>query len=106
MSTPQIGPAPAPEPDDRMTASEFLDSLTGFDELAIAKAFGKPIEDMGGGVSMGGRALVFVVKRRDGMKDAAAYEYAMNLPGSKIDDHFRPGDDEKLPGSETGKGDG
>lgn len=105
MSTPQIGPAPE-QSDGRMTSADFLDTLTGFDELAIAKAFGKPLEELTG-PSMGGRALVFVLKRRDGgMKDAEAHKYAMGLAMKAIDEHFLPNPDDELPGSEAGKGDG
>jgi hypothetical protein len=50
-----------------MTAEEVFDSLTGFDEIAIAQQFRHTVADLAqNDVSMFARALVFVAKRRDG----------------------------------------
>jgi hypothetical protein len=51
------------------TAEEVLDSLTGFDEMAIKQHFGSPISDLATDQSMLARALVFVLRRRDGKSD-------------------------------------
>jgi hypothetical protein len=45
-----------------LTAEEVFDSLTGFDEIAIAQHFGRTVSDLAqSDASMFGRALVFVV---------------------------------------------
>lgn len=47
------------------TADEFFNSLVGFEEIAIAKAFGRgPLELMSTSKSQGLRALVFIEMRR------------------------------------------
>lgn len=86
-----------------LTSTEVLGSLTGYDELAIEQQFGGPIEGMTKTPSKFGRALVFVLKRREGLKDPAAKKYALDLTMSAVDDHFKPDEDDELPGSEAGK---
>lgn len=86
-----------------MTSSEVLASLTGYDELAIEQHFGKPIEGMTGTPSKFGRALVFVLKRREGLNDGQAKKYVLELTMGAVDDHFAPDEDDELPGSEAGK---
>jgi hypothetical protein len=62
------------------TAEETFDSLTGFDEIAIAQRFGRSVGDLAtSDPSMFGRALVFVIKRRDGANDEEAWNAAMGL---------------------------
>lgn len=63
-----------------LTADEALESLTGFDEMAITKHFGRPVSAFENDQSMLGRALVFVVKRRDGLTDDDARNAALELP--------------------------
>ena len=71
-----------------ITAEEALESLTGFDEIAIAQRF----DDIGALVERGGsmfaRALVFVLKRRDGLDDMAAHAAAMALPLRELNAFF------------------
>lgn len=61
------------------TAEEVLDSLTGFDEMAIKQHFGAPISDLSNDQSMLARALVFVLKRRDGSTDDDARNLVLGM---------------------------
>jgi hypothetical protein len=70
----------------KRNAREFSRSLTGFDELAIMKAFRKPWTELEG--MFAGRALLFVQLRRDGAKDADAYRVSMEITAGDIEDLF------------------
>lgn len=65
-----------------------MESLTGFDEIAISKWFDDigVLTDKGG--SMLGRALVFVMHRRDGLTDADAHTAAMELSLAGLNSAF------------------
>lgn len=115
-STPHAAPSPhpfagaaIPGPDDaaedtRPTATEVLQSLTGYDEIAVEKAFGSPITTLANiNRSTFGRALVFAIRLHAGDKHEPAKTYAMGLTIGEIDDHFADDDDDELPGSESGK---
>lgn len=66
--------------DVQLTAEEVFDSLTGFDEIAIAQHFGRTVSELAAhDQSMFGRALVFVLKRRDGANDDDARNQALSL---------------------------
>lgn len=88
-------------------AEEMTESLTGFEEIAVAKAFGRDISDLPGTQPM--RALVFVWhKRTDGVTDQVAYEKAMNLSLKESMGYFDMADADPMPDepvSESGKGD-
>lgn len=77
-----------------ITTDEVLESLTGFDEVAIGKWF----EDIGSlvesGGSMLGRSLVFVMKRREGATDVDAHNAAMSLTLRELNDYFADEEDE------------
>lgn len=63
-----------------LTIEEVSDSLTGFDEIAIAQHFGRTVTDLAQhDPSMFGRALVFVVERRDGKSDDDARNAALGM---------------------------
>jgi hypothetical protein len=71
------------------TAEEVFDSLTGFDELAIAQQFGRTVTDLAEhDPTMFGRALVFVAKRRDGAADADAKNAAFEVPLKQMNEGF------------------
>jgi hypothetical protein len=60
------------------TAEQVFDSITGFDEIAIAQHFGRTVQELAEkDASMFARALVFVVKRRDGATDDEARNLAL-----------------------------
>lgn len=74
---------------DKITASEMVQSLTGFEELAIehhmkidpyADGARKPLSVM--------RALVFVLRKREGLKDHEARQAAMGMPMSEVQGFF------------------
>ena len=89
MTTKQRTTTTTPAPVVDMFSAEFGDTLTGFDEVAIAGAFGKTLDAMGeDGGMMGVRALVFVHRRREGDKDGAAKKFAMDLPRGEVAAYF------------------
>lgn len=72
-----------------MTISEMTNSLTGFDEIAIAKHFGGEFTDLAENKPTTlGRALVFVAERRDGKTDQEAFQVAMDLPLGTCQSYF------------------
>lgn len=93
---------------DQITASEMVQSLTGFEELAIerhmavdpyADAERKPMAVM--------RALVFVLRKREGLKDADAREAAMSMPMGDLQNLFAEEEPELDPENpETAAGEG
>lgn len=73
----------------KQTVAEVFDSVTGFEEIAVATHFGRTVEDLGNNDSrMFGRALVFVVKRREGLDDVAAREAALAMPFKELNEDF------------------
>lgn len=84
-----------------LTPSEMFDSLTGFEEIAVAKMFGRPITDYGRGGRtpnpfMLVRALIAVHhKRVNEVKDAAAYAYAMGMTAGETQHYFEPEPDDE-----------
>lgn len=74
---------------DKISASEMVQSLTGFEEIAIeqhmkvdpyADGERKPLAVM--------RALIFVQRKRAGDKDTEARRVAMSLPMGELQDLF------------------
>jgi len=98
-----------------MTGDEMFDSLTGFDEIAITKKFGKTISQLAQADELQfTRALIFIDYRRRGQKDDTAYEGAMTLPIDAADGrdavmtYFAKAQPEIMPESpvtDQGKGD-
>lgn len=85
----------------KVTASEVFESLTGFDEVAIAKTFGVNPNDYdsdGNSKLVGtllGRALVFVHECREGKNEHDAYTQSMSLSQKELIDYFAPEGDEE-----------
>lgn len=94
----------------RQSMTEVTESLTGFDEIAIEQAFGAGIGDLlENKATTAARALLFVLRRRDGLKDGEARKVVMEMRLGDVQDYFDTGDeheDEDSPVSEPGKGDG
>lgn len=90
-----------------LTADEMFDSLTGFDEIAIAKAFDLEITGLAQHKpTLFLRALVFVDRRRAGADDKTAKQASLELPLGQVHDYFveDPEDpDPEDPDSEVGK---
>jgi hypothetical protein len=83
------------------TLEEVSDSLTGFDEIAIAQQFGRNVADLAQhDPSMFSRTLLFVVKRRAGLSDEEAKNAALGMTMKECADFFaetsqeEPGKDE------------
>lgn len=72
-----------------ITADEMIESLTGFEEIAIAKAFGGEVFDLAQTKQTTFlRALVFVQAKREGMKDSDAKQYALGLTLKDVNARF------------------
>lgn len=67
-------------------------SLTGFDEIAIEKYFGKRFEDING--NMLARAVLFIANHREGMPDPVAHKTAMDVPLGDLESYFETPQDE------------
>jgi hypothetical protein len=70
----------------KIDPQEIVDSVNGFDEVAIIRAFGQPLDTLTGTLTL--RALVFLVERRGGMKDIDAYQSVMAPRSDVIADRF------------------
>lgn len=94
----------------QITSDEMLESLTGFDELAIEKAFDADWQTLvTQKQTMFLRALIFVQLRRDGKSDKDAKNAVMELSLKAANDFFAddevPDLDPDQPDSESGKDD-
>jgi hypothetical protein len=92
------------EIDTRPTHTEMINSLTGWDEIAISKHFGRDYFDLTGSNVV--RALAFVQERRNGLSDVDAKEAALKLTIGACNDLFQaePEDeDPDAPDSAAGK---
>lgn len=67
---------------------ELAESLNGWEELAVQKAFGFNIDDFENQGTLGIRALAFVEFKREGQKDAAAHRAAMDLSVRALIDRY------------------
>lgn len=92
-----------------MTVEEMMESLTGYEEIAIAKAFGSDILALAEkSPTQVGRALVFVVKTREGLDHNKAKHAALSLTLREVDDSFADDEDEVMeeePVTEQGEDD-
>lgn len=87
------------------TMEEFAESLTGYDEIAIAKYFGAEVGDLPGTRFV--RAMAFVGNRRQGLTDRDAYEAVMSATLKQVTEAFADDPDDALPDepdSPAGKG--
>lgn len=86
------------------TVVETQNSLNGFDELAIEKAFGAEYDDLNGRNVL--RALIFTLKRREGLDDIKARKVVLEIPMDQLVTHFAEDAnevDEDEPETEAGK---
>lgn len=91
--------------DTKPTTLEVTESLNGFDEIAIEQAFGRDLDDLNGRHYL--RALIFIMKRRDGVDVVKAKRAAMEVPIKELGDHFAEEEEEVFedePETEQGKG--
>jgi hypothetical protein len=83
---------------ERMSIDEMVESLNGYDEIAIEKAFGSDVSSLlEKKPTMGLRALVFVDVRRGGVSDAEARKSAMELRLGEVQEYFPDEDPEVTP---------
>lgn len=72
-----------------LTATEMQQSLTGLEELAIEKHMGvDPYSDGAAKPMRVMRALIFVMRKREGLSDQKAREAAMSLPMGELKKFF------------------
>jgi hypothetical protein len=91
-----------------MTAEDFVGTLSGWDEIAIEKAFGEDFLTLRKRGTTMVRALVFVAFKRQGQKHDEAYRSAMDMPMSDLENYFaeeEPELDPSEPETDQGKGD-
>lgn len=87
----QDNPTPArPE----VSLEEFLDSLTGYDEIAITQAFGRVFAVLCEDPTMLARAAIFVHQRRGGQTDAQAKATALTMPMREVNGFFPDAEEE------------
>ena len=97
-------------PQTEVTVDEVFEDLSGFDEIAIKKAFGDDVAKLRKEPFMFIRALVFIDQRRRlALKDKAAFEAAMRLTVRQLNDYFDDDDepdevDDDDPVTAKGKG--
>lgn len=93
--------------EDKITAEEMMESLTGFDEVAIAKHWAAEVLDLAEHKpTTFTRSLVFVLMRRGGMSDHEAKEAVMNMTLKEVQGHFTEEEEEPVPddpSTESGK---
>jgi hypothetical protein len=91
----------------KLTAEEMGESLTGYDELAIEKAFQvSDVTVLAGTKQI--RGLVFVALRREGQSDKDAFASVMEMPLKSCNEFFAEDEDEPMPddpATESGKDD-
>lgn len=81
--------------DTKINAEQVFNTLNGYEEIGIQKAFGTDI----GTLATSGqniqvmRALVFVVARRDGLTHADAEKRAMEIPFAELLEMFETEED-------------
>ena len=96
---------PGFEPRAQITGEELAESLTGFEELAISKFFGKEeFTELPG--TMAGRAMVFIALRREGKPDKDAYDGCMAMTLKQCGAYFAEAEPDAMPeepDSESGK---
>ncbi|GAA1977495.1 hypothetical protein GCM10009798_43390 [Nocardioides panacihumi] len=71
-----------------MTADDFFESLTGFDEIAIKQHFGASVSNLKDEPMDFMRALVFVAERREGKTDIQAKDAALTLTVREVLAYF------------------
>jgi len=93
---------------NEMTAEDFFRTMTGFDEIAISRAFSEDIADLRKKPFTFMRALVFVDFRRQGKHDVEAHQDALGVTVGELEDYFaedKPEFDPEAPETDQGKDD-
>lgn len=98
------------EPHTLQTGDEVFDSLTGFEEIAIAQTFRRTVGDLAQNDPLQlNRALVFALMRRSGdLSPKEAYTHVQQLGTKAVRDYFAVTPNERNPAdpaTESGKDD-
>lgn len=92
----------------KITAEEMMESLTGFDEIAISKSWGHEVLELAEHApTTFTRSLVFVLMRRAGMSDPEAKQAVMEMTLKDVQGHFAEPEEEVMadePSTAQGKG--
>lgn len=81
-----------------MTAEEMFESLTGYEEVAISKAFGGEIGDLASAKpTMFLRAMVFAHINRSGASASEAKDQAMKMSLKEANGYFAEEQQETFP---------
>lgn len=83
----------------KWSAPELLDTLTGFERLAIRQAFGKSWSELDSEQLM--EALAFVLQKRDGKSDLAAKNAVQQLTWGELSGLFADDEDPDAGEGET-----
>jgi hypothetical protein len=90
-----------------VSAEEFSESLTGFEEIAVEKHMGMDIyADAERKPILAMRSLVFVHQTREGLDAGKAKQAAMEMPLGEVKEFFAEAEPEVMPDepvSESGK---
>ena len=78
---------------EKPTVEDVYRSISGFDDIAIESMFRKELADLSPVKTT--RALVFTLKRREGLDDAAAFKAVMDMGLGDLNDTFADGDQEQ-----------
>lgn len=90
-----------------MTGEEMFESFTGYDEIAVAKAFGLEVGSLANEKpTMFLRCMVFVHLRRQGKTDVEAKDVVMNMSLKECNGYFAENEevDEEAPVTVPGEG--
>lgn len=93
----------------QQTFNEMLESLTGYEEIAIREAFGASISDLlEAAYTTAGRAMVLVDAQRKGQSAKDAKKTALSMTIKQVNDFFAADEEEVFehePVTEQGKDD-
>jgi hypothetical protein len=77
------------------TAQQVYDSANGFDDIAVKKAFGASLLSLKDDAMTFGRALAFIVAKRDGLNDMQAKQTVLGLSNAALSDYFAVGESDE-----------
>jgi hypothetical protein len=79
----------------KLSFSESVASLTGYEEVELEERFGETIGRlMDSALSKAGRALIYIDERRAGAKPADAYKTAMSMRLVEVNTRFFDDDED------------
>lgn len=101
LSAPAAPEQPAPATPERALKSErpgvraTLNSLTGYDEIAIKRAFATPVSELD--ETMVVRAAYFILRKRGGDSDDVSTDAAMGATIGELKRYFSDAEDDETP---------